>query len=152
MSMLLRQLGRQTMAASRTYYNRGFVGRIVDDAIDNMERFERQIAHIRCRSHSPRYFDPFTFDSIVENNGIKKFKLEFDVRRFKPEEVNVITKNRELSIEAQKESDDMKARYNCTVTIPEGVDPKAITCKYVEGKLTIEAPYEPPAGEPPKET
>uniref|UniRef100_A0A1I7YHL1 SHSP domain-containing protein n=1 Tax=Steinernema glaseri TaxID=37863 RepID=A0A1I7YHL1_9BILA len=149
MSLLLRQLSRnvgQTMsvASRRHFWHRPtFVGRIFDDVLDNMERIEREIAHISRRTRSPLYYDPFRFDStsIVEENGVKKFKIEFDVRRFKPEEVSVITKNRELT-----------ARYNCTVSIPEGVEPKAVTCKYLEGKLTVEAPYEPPAAETIKET
>ncbi|KAK0408596.1 hypothetical protein QR680_004046 [Steinernema hermaphroditum] len=156
MSLIMRQLGRQAMAMPRRHfwYRPTFASRFFDDVFDNMERIEREMAHIRRRARSPLYYDPFRFDttSIVEENGVKKFKLEFDVRRFKPEEVNVITKNRELTIEAHNESDEMKARYNCTVTIPEGVEPKGITCKYLEGKLTVEAPYEAPTLEPAKET
>ncbi|TKR70085.1 hypothetical protein L596_022153 [Steinernema carpocapsae] len=158
MSLLLRQLGRPAAALTssrRAFYRPvgGFFNRFIDDMENHMERIEREIAHIRCgsRSRSPLYYDPFRLDSIVEEGGVKKFKLEFDVRKFKPEEVNVITKNGELTIEARNDSDEMKARYNCTVTIPEGVEPKAITCKYMDGKLAVEAPYAPPAVEQAKE-
>lgn len=81
---------------------------------------------------------------IVEEDGTKKFKLEFDVRRFKPEDVKIATnaKERTLTIEAKREDENSKFEYRRKITIPEGVKPTDITCKLrSDGVLALEAPY-----------
>lgn len=93
---------------------------------------------------------------IVEDNGVKKFKLEFDVRRFKPEDVKISTdaKNKTLTIEAKYADDSSKFEYQRTITIPDGVTPADLTCTYKsDGILLLEAPYvEPEKPEPVKDT
>ena len=92
---------------------------------------------------------------IVEEDGVKKFKLEFDVSRFKPEDVKATTNKEDssLTVEAKYKDDHSSFNYERRITIPEGVDLKSITAKYTgEGTLVFEAPYvEPPKPEPPKE-
>jgi len=92
---------------------------------------------------------------IVEENGVKKFKMEFDVRRFKPDDVKVSTNKDEsaLLIEAKHQDEACNFEYRRKVTVPEGVKLTDITCKYTpEGTLVFEAPYvEPPKPEPAKE-
>uniref|UniRef100_A0AC34Q0J0 SHSP domain-containing protein n=1 Tax=Panagrolaimus sp. JU765 TaxID=591449 RepID=A0AC34Q0J0_9BILA len=93
---------------------------------------------------------------IVEENGVKKFKLEFDVRRFKPEDVKISTnaKDRSLTIEAKYADEQSKYEYQRKITIPEGVNPTDVTCTYkADGVLQLEAPYvEPAKPDPPKDT
>jgi hypothetical protein len=105
---------------------------------------------------------------IIEEDGVKKFKLEFDVRRFKPEsgfefdwkifsylDVQVTTNHQDssLTIEAKYSDENSRFGYKRKISIPEGVDPKSITAKYTgDGTLVFEAPYvEPPKPEPPKD-
>ncbi|CAD5225648.1 unnamed protein product [Bursaphelenchus okinawaensis] len=92
---------------------------------------------------------------IIEEDGVNKFKLEFDVRRFKPEDVKVSTDTQErvLTIEAKYKDAESSFEYSRKVGIPEGVEPKQITAKYTsEGTLQFEAPYtEPAKPELPKE-
>uniref|UniRef100_A0A914D294 SHSP domain-containing protein n=1 Tax=Acrobeloides nanus TaxID=290746 RepID=A0A914D294_9BILA len=93
---------------------------------------------------------------IVEEDGVKKFKLEFDVRRFKPEDVKIKTnaKDRILQIEAKTADENSKFEYFRKVSIPEGVQPTELTCKFKgDGVLEFEAPYTEPAKvELPKDT
>lgn len=93
---------------------------------------------------------------IIEENGVKKFKLEFDVRRFKPEDVKISTdaKERLLTIEAKTTDECSNFEFSRRISIPEGVKPTEITCTYkTTGVLVFEAPYtEPPQKEPPKDT
>ena len=93
---------------------------------------------------------------IVEEDGVKKFKLEFDVRRFKPEDVKISTdaKKKTLTIEAKYSDENSKFEYQRTISVPEGVTPADITCTYKsDGVLLLEAPYvEAEKAEPVKDT
>uniref|UniRef100_A0A914E595 SHSP domain-containing protein n=1 Tax=Acrobeloides nanus TaxID=290746 RepID=A0A914E595_9BILA len=85
---------------------------------------------------------------IVEENGVKKFKLEFDVRRFKPEDVKITTNEQKrcLTIEAKKQDENSKFEYFRKITIPDGIKPNEITCNFrSDGVLAFEAPYYEPA-------
>lgn len=68
---------------------------------------------------------------IVEENGIKKFKLEFDARRFKPEDVRITTNSqtRILTIEAKKQDENSRFEYCQKVTVPVGVNPQGMNPK-----------------------
>uniref|UniRef100_A0A914Z9P0 SHSP domain-containing protein n=1 Tax=Panagrolaimus superbus TaxID=310955 RepID=A0A914Z9P0_9BILA len=93
---------------------------------------------------------------IVEDNGVKKFKLEFDIRRFKPEDVKISTdaQKKTLTIEAKYSDENSKFEYQRTISVPDGVTPADITCTYKsDGVLLLEAPYiEPEKPEPVKDT
>uniref|UniRef100_A0A914DP77 SHSP domain-containing protein n=1 Tax=Acrobeloides nanus TaxID=290746 RepID=A0A914DP77_9BILA len=85
---------------------------------------------------------------IVEENGVKKFKLEFDLRRFSQNEVKINTNAKDccLMIEAKKSDQNSKFEYCRKMTIPHGVKPNEITCDFKSnGVLVIEAPYYEPA-------
>uniref|UniRef100_A0A914VDV8 SHSP domain-containing protein n=1 Tax=Plectus sambesii TaxID=2011161 RepID=A0A914VDV8_9BILA len=60
---------------------------------------------------------------IVEEDGTKKMKLEFDVRRFIPSEVSVKTntKDNSLTIDAEHKSDDAKYEFHRYYVLPQGV-------------------------------
>ncbi|KAM3716240.1 Body wall muscle protein [Dirofilaria immitis] len=84
---------------------------------------------------------------IVEEDGVKKFLLELDVRRFKPGEVTVKTNAKEntLTIEAKHSDDETKFEYLRKITLPEGVVTKEMTCHFTsDGILQIKAPYNLP--------
>ncbi|KAE9551243.1 hypothetical protein FO519_005554 [Halicephalobus sp. NKZ332] len=107
--------------------------------------------------HHPTAVEAFRCKNpIIEENGIKKFKLEFDVRRFKPEDVKISTdaKERTLTIEAKYADEHSKFEYQRKTMIPEGVTPADITCTYKsDGVLLLEAPYlEPTKPDAPKDT
>jgi len=87
---------------------------------------------------------------IVDENGKKMFKLEFDVRRFQPSEVHVKTKNNVLTVHAKHETKDDHstiAMYELhrELVIPDGVKADEVMCEYThEGMLQLTAPYTPP--------
>uniref|UniRef100_A0A915PU79 SHSP domain-containing protein n=1 Tax=Setaria digitata TaxID=48799 RepID=A0A915PU79_9BILA len=84
---------------------------------------------------------------IVEEDGVKKFLLELDVRRFKPEEVTVKTNAKEntLTIEAKHKDEETKFEYLRKITLPQGVVSKDMTCHFTsDGILQIKAPYDAP--------
>jgi len=92
---------------------------------------------------------------IVEEDGVKKFKLVFDVQQFKPEEIIVKIKDNRLSVEAKQKSKDENCEsyfeFRREYNFPEGVKQEEVTCKYKDdGSLVFEAPYTPP-NEPVKE-
>ncbi|KHN79940.1 Major egg antigen [Toxocara canis] len=93
---------------------------------------------------------------IIEEDGVKKFMLEFDVRRFKPEEVSVTTnaKDNTLTIEAKHKDENSKYEFSRKMTLPAGVVPKELTCRFkTDGVLEVKAPYNPPPeAEPIKDT
>ncbi|XP_064616799.1 heat shock protein Hsp-12.2-like [Liolophura sinensis] len=84
---------------------------------------------------------------VTDKDGNKKFHLEFDLRQFKPEEIQLTTANNMLNVEAKHEekSDDRMSyrEYRRQYTIPEGVDVKTLQSKLGHnGVLSIEAPVQ----------
>ncbi|CAD5230942.1 unnamed protein product [Bursaphelenchus xylophilus] len=135
-------------------------GGIFDDFQHRINQLEREFFRAPFAAWRPfqNAFDSELFrlrNPIIEEDGVKKFKLEFDVRRFKPEDVKVSTnaEDRTLTIDAKYKDAESSFEYSRKVSIPEGVEPKQITAKYTgEGTLLFEAPYtEPPKPELPKE-
>nr|AEB66267.1 heat shock protein 20 [Bursaphelenchus doui] len=135
-------------------------GGIFDEFNHRVNQLERELFRSPFFAWRPfqNAFDSEVFrlrNPIIEEDGVKKFKLEFDVRRFKPEDVKVSTDAKEgtLTIEAKYKDAESSFEYSRKVSIPEGVDAKQITAKYTgEGSLVFEAPYtEPPKPELPKE-
>lgn len=87
-------------------------------------------------------------------DGTRKFQLQFDVRQFKPEEIQVRTAGNQLTVHAKHdEKDPNKAvfrEYNRSYILPKDVNPERLSSKLnVDGVLTIEAPL--PALEGPRE-
>lgn len=82
---------------------------------------------------------------ITERDGTRKFKLQFDVRQFKPEEINVKTAGNTLSVHAKHEEKDQGKsvfrEYNRQYVIPKDVHSEQLSSKLsTDGVLTIEAP------------
>ncbi|XP_064597578.1 protein lethal(2)essential for life-like [Liolophura sinensis] len=84
---------------------------------------------------------------VTDKDGNKKFHLEFDLRQFKPEEINLSTANNVLTVEAKHEekSDGRLSyrEYRRQYTIPEGVNVETLKSKLGHnGVLSIEAPVQ----------
>lgn len=132
--------------------------RSLENQIRDMERqFDRvfgsprgwwgEFSPFRERDH-PTSVEYFRLQNpIIEEDGVKKFLLEFDVRRFKPEEITVKTneKDNTLVIEAKHDEENAKYEFSRKLTLPKGVDGKELTCRFTsEGVLQVKAPYTPP--------
>lgn len=103
-----------------------------------------------------RLSENFKMDNPVQTmpDGSRKFLLEFDMRQFKPEEIQVRTAGNTLSVYAKHEEKDtgksVFREYNRSYLIPKDVQPDRLTSKLsTGGVLTIEAPL--PAIEGPRE-
>jgi len=158
-SLTLCPVGRQLIAA------RGFIGPPVPsfprNVFDEVQRrcydLEREFFGNRWSPFTawrpflyqhPTELEAFRLrNPIIEEDGVKKFKMEFDVRRFKPEDVKVSTNKEEstLLIEAKHKDECSSFEYSRRVSVPEGVKLTDITCKFTpDGVLIFEAPYEEP--------
>lgn len=87
-------------------------------------------------------------------DGSRKFHLEFDMRQFKPEEIQVRTAGNTLSVSARHEEKDtgksVFREYNRSYVIPKEVSPDRLSSKLGgDGRLTIECHL--PAIEGPRE-
>jgi HSP20 family molecular chaperone IbpA len=93
-------------------------------------------------------------NAIVTNeDGSRTFRLQYDVRNFKPEDIKVKTVDNRLEVNAKCEEADgdhrMYREYHRSCTLPEGLNLETLRSVYTpEGLLAIEAPL--PALEPPK--
>ncbi|KAK3104229.1 hypothetical protein FSP39_025496 [Pinctada imbricata] len=92
---------------------------------------------------------------IEDLSGNKKLNLRFDCSQFKPEEIQVRTIDRNLSVQAKhvEESPGKKVyrEFSKQYTLPENVDPMKVTSALsCDGVLTIQAPA-PPSVEARKE-
>jgi len=103
-----------------------------------------------------RLTENFRMENPIQTfqDGSRKFHLQFDMRQFKPEEIQVKTSGNTLSVAAKHdEKDPNKAvyrEYNRSYVIPKGVSPEALSSKLsADGILTIEAPL--PSLEGPRE-
>uniref|UniRef100_A0A0R3RMD9 SHSP domain-containing protein n=1 Tax=Elaeophora elaphi TaxID=1147741 RepID=A0A0R3RMD9_9BILA len=170
--LLSRQIVRQgigaatnglRVASTRNYflgpgYPLSSVFRTIDKQLQEIERqFDRSFWNSRywfdnfrpigVREHPSQIEAYRVLNPIVEEDGIKKFLLELDVRRFKPEEVTVKTNAKEntLMIEAKHKDDETKFEYLRKITLPQGVVCKDMTCHFTsDGILQIRAPYNAP--------
>lgn len=103
-----------------------------------------------------RLSENFRMDNPVvqDRSGSRKFHLEFDVRQFKPEEIEVKTFGNQLTIHAKhedKENGKSSFReYQKQFTLPKEVSLELLSSKLsTQGVLTIEAPL--PALEGPRD-
>ena len=95
---------------------------------------------------------------IVNDGGASKFRVDFDVSKFTPEEVKVTTtaSDSTLRVEAKHEDDTCSYQFSRVITIPKGAKIEDLKCTFTSnGTLSLEAPYEAPPEEKkelPKET
>lgn len=88
---------------------------------------------------------------IVEEDGKRKVRVEFDVENIKPENIEVKTMGNHVEIRAKLEEKSnyhtLYQEYSRRIGLPDGVNPQEMTCKFEDGVVTLEAPYSPPAVE-----
>ena len=103
-----------------------------------------------------RLTENFKMDNPIQTapDGSRKFHLEFDMRQFKPEEIQVRTAGNTLSVHGKHEEKDtgksVFREYNRSYLIPKDVQPERLASKLSTGGiLSIEAPL--PALEGPRE-
>ncbi|KAL4218683.1 small heat shock protein (HSP20) [Mactra antiquata] len=103
-----------------------------------------------------RLTENFRMENPVQNfaDGSRKFHLQFDMRQFKPEEIQVRTAGNTLTVSAKHDEKDPNKsvfrEYNRSYVLPKDVSPERLTSKLsTGGVLTIEAPL--PALEGPRE-
>lgn len=103
-------------------------------------------------NYSSRYSDQLDdAKGIIErdHNGQPVFRVRFDVKNFKPEEVNVKTDSHNVQVQARHESHEggskITREYNREVAVPKEVDPMALQCTMTpDGYLFLEAPMPVP--------
>lgn len=98
----------------------------------------------------PKLFAPFEWSRsrdvpVVSTDGDRRlYKLELDMEGMKPEDINIILKNNELTVTArQEEKRDDGSRFfrenTYHYSLPAEVNPDTIRSTLSEGVLTIEA-------------
>jgi HSP20 family molecular chaperone IbpA len=79
-----------------------------------------------------------------DNDGNKKYKLQFDIGDFKPNEIQVRTEGRMLIVKGGHEihagTASESKQFNRELTLPEFVEPTTVTSYLCDGMLTIDAP------------
>ncbi|XP_062507650.1 major egg antigen-like [Corticium candelabrum] len=134
----------------------------IDRAVRAMERdmrhLERQFAGMQ--QHYDRHLPTADIHSlfrkhavqpcIVEEDGQKKVQWKFDVRGFKPEDVQIKTRENTLEVQAKHEDQSDHHRhyreFSRIVCLPEGTQlPQMKSTLTDQGVLTIQAPYTSPA-------
>lgn len=99
-------------------------------------------------------------DSIVtKEDGSQEFRFNADLHQFHPEEIKVKTSSEggntvTISAKHEEKTDNSSVfhEFSRSFTLPEGVDPEAVTCSFSkDGVLTIRGPVENAAIEAPPE-
>lgn len=109
-------------------------------------------------THTENFDDAKT---VIEKdqNGRPVYRARFNVKDYKPDEVNVKMDMNKIMVSARHEEKDgtksVSREFNREVTIPKEVDPMSLQCTIsTDGILTVEAPlpvpgYQPIAPDPP---
>jgi HSP20 family molecular chaperone IbpA len=89
-----------------------------------------------------------THKSFIEedDNGHKKYKMQFEIGDFKPNEIQVRTEGRQLVVKGDREvvagTASESKQFNREITLPDFVEPTSVTSYLSEGILTVEAPVQ----------
>jgi len=91
--------------------------------------------------------------NMIEKDGKNVMELKFDVQNFKPEDINIKTKDNVLEVHAKQENNSDNAKvfkeYRRQITLPVGTVLEDMTSVLSpEGILTVEAPIPKKAIEP----
>ncbi|KAK3800333.1 hypothetical protein RRG08_006215 [Elysia crispata] len=116
-----------------------------------MRRMFTDVQHLVPVDSSPegwRVKENYHLDNPVHHDrssGRQMFRLQFDVRQFKPEEIYVKTVGNQLEVHAKHgEKGDGKSvhrEYHRIYTLPKDLNPEALVSKLNrDGVLSIEAP------------
>ncbi|XP_041368904.1 alpha-crystallin B chain-like isoform X1 [Gigantopelta aegis] len=116
---------------------------------EEMNRMFSHMQHIMPSDSNPdswRLRENYLLDNpIVQDGNGRKFRLQFDVRQFKPEEILVKTDGKLLSVHAKhEEKGDNKSsfrEYHRQYLLPDQVNPESLVSKLShDGLLSIDAP------------
>jgi len=138
-----------------------------------MRQMDRQMKELQRNmdyvfNHAQRHFGmtPMDFrlaeaDNMVnpvvnDKDGNRKLQYSLDVRQFKPEEINIKTKDGALQVHAKHEEDTEHGKvyreYHRSCTLPKDLDPQTLKSQLGhDGVLRIEAPLPKALDAPPKE-
>ncbi|RUS87171.1 hypothetical protein EGW08_005011 [Elysia chlorotica] len=117
----------------------------------DMRRMLSENRHLLPVDASPdswRIKENYHLDNPVHHDrssGKQMFRLEFDVRQFKPDEIYVKTVGNELEVHAkhgeQGDNKSVHREYHRKCTLPKDLDPQLLVSKLTQdGTLSIEAP------------
>ncbi|XP_051250810.1 heat shock protein beta-11-like [Dicentrarchus labrax] len=119
-------------------------------SMEYMERLHQKIfEEIDQTSSSIGVFKPIAFQELARDGS--SFALSLDTTEFSPEELSVKQVGRKLRVsgrtEKKKEDEKGSYSYRCQefrqeFDLPDGVEPEAVTCSLVGGRLQIQAPRE----------
>lgn len=119
-------------------------------SMEFMERLHQKIfEEIDQNSTFAGVFKPIAFQELGRDGS--SFALSLDTKEFSPQELSVKQVGRKLRVsgrtEKKKEDEKGSYSYRCEefrqeFDLPDGVDPKAVTCSLVDGRLQIQAPRE----------
>ncbi|XP_020489049.1 heat shock protein beta-11 [Labrus bergylta] len=114
-------------------------------SMEYMERLHQKIfEEIDSSSSSAGFFKPIAFQELGRDGG--NFALSLDTQEFSPEELSVKQVGRKLRVSGrtEKKKEDKKGSYSYRCQefrqefdLPDGVDPEAVTCSLVGGRLQI---------------
>lgn len=118
-------------------------------SMEHMERLHQRIfQEIDHPSSMMVGFKPIAFQHLSGDGN--SFALSLDTQVFSPQELSVKQVGRRLRVSGRtekKKDDHGSSSYSCQefrqeFSLPEDVDPEAVTCSLVGGRLQIQAPRE----------
>uniref|UniRef100_A0A3P8V742 Heat shock protein, alpha-crystallin-related, b9-like n=1 Tax=Cynoglossus semilaevis TaxID=244447 RepID=A0A3P8V742_CYNSE len=116
-------------------------------SMEYMERLHQKIFDEIDHGASRGAFSPISYQETAGDGG--SFALSLDTQDFLPQELSVkqVGKKLRVSGRTEKKQEDGKGSYSyrCQefrqeLDLPEGVDPEAVSCTLVGGRLQIQAP------------
>lgn len=111
------------------------------------QKIFEEIDHSSSSSASSGVFRPIFFQELGGDSST--FALSLDTKEFSPEELSVKQVGRKLRVSGRTEQkrDDQRGSYSYRCQefrqefdLPHGVDPEAVSCSLVDGRLQIQAP------------
>lgn len=123
--------------------------------MEYMEKLHQKIfEEIDHTSTLTGVFQPIAFQELAKDGN--SFALSLATQDFSPQELSVKQVGRKLRVsgktEKKKEDNNGSYSYTCQefrqeFDLPSGVNPEAVTCSLVDGRLQIQAPREKPAND-----
>ncbi|KFD55439.1 hypothetical protein M513_03779 [Trichuris suis] len=120
------------------------------DLFDEIGRMGRHVENLSRAMLAPFAYDELPRIAGEERGSVvndeKKFQVSLDVKQFKPEELEVTTKDNQLIIHGKHEEKKdqhgfVKREFTRAYWLPQGIKPESFKSNLsAEGLLTIEAP------------
>ncbi|KAH9498997.1 hypothetical protein Btru_004176 [Bulinus truncatus] len=144
-----------TLPLSRSFFNSEHQLSTMDSELQRMatemRRMFSDMQHLMPADANPeswRIKENFSLDNPVyhdQASGQRFFRLQFDVRQFKPEEICVKTVGNQLTVHAKQEENQegksLHREYHRQYVLPKDLNPEQLVSKLNrDGVLTIEAP------------